>query len=427
MSAVKSSKKKVVGRSKTSSAKQRDLKSSVESGTRFLCRLAEALHVYGTSADRLEEALELCAKRLGLRGQFFAAPTSIQIAIETRNGAIARLIRVDQSELNLDKLDRVDGVMYDLIRGRIGPETGSQKIKEIQESKNRYSEVALIFGFAVSSALVAKLFGGGPLEVLVTTSTALVVGGVSSVVAQYERFRPLANVLAAAIASFLAFALIPSDEEAAYLVTVSSLILLMPGLKVTIAMRELAMQHLTAGTTRMVQALGHLLALALGVAMGKQIASTVALGMVMPFMPAFPEGSTMVAICLTPLSFLVGYQVKVRDLGVVAVGCFLAYFSARWGSLHMGSELGAFMGAAAVGVGANIFARTFGRSSSLMLIPGVTLLVPGSVGFRSVLALLDHDALSGIEAGFAMVLVGTALGSGLIVANIFVPPNPTDS
>jgi uncharacterized membrane protein YjjB (DUF3815 family) len=49
------------------------------------------------------------------------------------------------------------------------------------------------------------------------------------------------------------------------------------------------------------------------------------------------------------------------------------------------------------------------------------LLVPGSVGFRSLHALLQHDVLSGIETGFAMALVAVSLVTGLFLANLVFP------
>ncbi|MFT7618475.1 MAG: uncharacterized membrane protein YjjP (DUF1212 family) [Planctomycetota bacterium] len=397
-------------------------RTSIDTGLRFLCTLAEALHVYGTSADRLEDALHMCAARLGLDAQFFALPTCINVSVNTRRGAESRMIRVEYCELNLDKLDRVDNVMKKLLRGEIGPDTAISKIRDIRAARSCYPDSLRIVGFAIAASLVARLFDGGSREVVLTAITSLLVGATSCFLSGRARFRPLANVFSAALASVVTFSVLKDEVEAAYLTIVASLILLMPGLKVTIAMRELATQHLTAGTTRMVSAIGHLLALALGVAMGKQVAKVLDINVLLPEFWDMPSYSLLLAIGLSPLSFLVDYQVRLRDLPIVAVGCFLAFFSARWGSSYAGPELGAFFGATVVGIASNVFSKTFDRSSSLMLIPGVTLLVPGSVGFRSVLALLDHDALSGVEAGFTMVLVGTALGSGLIVSNIVVTP-----
>jgi uncharacterized membrane protein YjjB (DUF3815 family) len=50
------------------------------------------------------------------------------------------------------------------------------------------------------------------------------------------------------------------------------------------------------------------------------------------------------------------------------------------------------------------------------------LLVPGSIGYRSLAALLHSDVVSGVDAGFSAVLVGVTLAAGLLLANVLVPP-----
>ncbi|MFG0320421.1 MAG: hypothetical protein ACF8XB_24330, partial [Planctomycetota bacterium JB042] len=48
--------------------------------------------------------------------------------------------------------------------------------------------------------------------------------------------------------------------------------------------------------------------------------------------------------------------------------------------------------------------------------------VPGSVGFRSFVAFLADDALSGTETAFRTALVAGALAAGLLVATVVLPP-----
>jgi uncharacterized membrane protein YjjB (DUF3815 family) len=50
------------------------------------------------------------------------------------------------------------------------------------------------------------------------------------------------------------------------------------------------------------------------------------------------------------------------------------------------------------------------------------LLVPGSLGFQSLASLMGHDTLRGIEAAFRMSLVAAALATGLLFANVLLPP-----
>ena len=50
------------------------------------------------------------------------------------------------------------------------------------------------------------------------------------------------------------------------------------------------------------------------------------------------------------------------------------------------------------------------------------LLVPGSLGFQSLSALLANEVVSGMETAFRMALVAVALVTGLLMANVVVGP-----
>lgn len=395
----------------------------LDASIKFLIALARALHRYGTAADRLEETLSHCAQRLEINAEFFASPTSILASFETRRGAVSRMIRVEESELNLAKLSDVDAVLGRIGRGEMGPDAARLELDAIAARREIFGPGARILGFATAAALVARLFDGGWREIVLTVITAIAVGLICHLFSKNVRMRPLAVASAAGLASFSAFSFLPESEpSAAFLVTVSSLILLMPGLKVTIAMRELAMQHLTSGTTRLTAALRTLLALAFGVIAGRQAAAGFDLPDLGLSADPLSPATLWAAVGIFPLALTVDFRARMRDLPAISAGCFVAYFSARYGTERFGPEMGAFLGALAVGITGNLYARIANRPASIVQIPGVTLLVPGSVGFRSVVALLEHDSALGVEFAFTMVIVGTALGSGLIVANVLSPP-----
>ena len=88
----------------------------------------------------------------------------------------------------------------------------------------------------------------------------------------------------------------------------------------------------------------------------------------------------------------------------------------------MGREFAPFLGALAVGVVSNAYARWIDRPASVAQIPGILILVPGSVGYRSLTALLDRQTIEGIDLAFTMTLVATSLVGGLLAANVILPP-----
>ena len=57
----------------------------------------------------------------------------------------------------------------------------------------------------------------------------------------------------------------------------------------------------------------------------------------------------------------------------------------------------------------------------MVMVPGILLLVPGSLGFRGFAALMDAATMQGLEAAVAAVLVAASLVAGLLVAHAVVP------
>jgi len=115
------------------------------------------------------------------------------------------------------------------------------------------------------------------------------------------------------------------------------------------------------------------------------------------------------------------FRARPGDVGSILVAALLAYALARFGSESMGPEIGAALGAFGVGSFSNLIARWRYQPAAISLLPGLLLLVPGSVGFRSLHAMLQNDVLSGIETGFAMALIAISLVTGLSLANLVFP------
>lgn len=80
------------------------------------------------------------------------------------------------------------------------------------------------------------------------------------------------------------------------------------------------------------------------------------------------------------------------------------------------------IGALALGIAANLYARFPHRPQQVVLVPAVILLVPGSMGFRGISSLLDRNMMTGIETTFATFVVAMAIVAGLLIANALVSP-----
>jgi uncharacterized membrane protein YjjB (DUF3815 family) len=205
------------------------------------------------------------------------------------------------------------------------------------------------------------------------------------------------------------------------IVVLASLIVLLPGLTLTVAMNELALGHVVSGSARLTSAIGTFLQLGFGVAVGSRLGSL--LGPALIDAPrSLPEWTIVPALLGTALTLTVLFRARLRHALIILPMTALAYGAARAGTSWSSPEVGAALGSLVLGIAANAVSRWRDVPTAIPLIPGLLLLVPGSLGFRSLQSLLARDVLGGVESAFTMGLVAVGLVSGLLVANLVVTP-----
>ena len=387
--------------------------------------MAHALGTYGASAHKLEEALVTIAEKFGLEGQFFSTPTAVFASLKTPTGRPqTTLIRVHPGQVHLERMVQLDEILVDVAEGKIGAAEGTRRIDAALATPARYSVPLTIASFSVSSACAARFFGGGISEILAALVAGLVIG---LLIVFATRGRDLARLIEFLCGLFISFGAIawsnmvePISPE---ILMLAGLIVLFPGLTLTMSIDELASRHLSSGTARMMSAVTALVSIGFGVALGTRLADmTFAASAPVDTAPALPEWSLYLAIAIAPMALTVLFKARPQDMPVLIVSGLIAYFGARFGAEQLGSELGACVGAGLMGLYSNLYSRVARRPASVPAIVGVMLLVPGSISFRSVSSFLEHDALGGIETAFATLLVAMSLVVGFLLSNVALPP-----
>lgn len=388
----------------------------------FILQLARALHRYGYSSHRLEEVLEHAAIRLGLVGQFFSTPTAIFAAFGPLPEQKSFLLRAEPGEVNLEKLSDLEGVAQNVLHGGGTPAAGLARIREIVAAPRRYRSGLAVLAYGVSASSGAVLLGGGAREAAVSGMIGLLTGLLALLLTRNPRtgrvFEPAAAFTAAFLSGAAAQSLHGLDTAS---VTVASLLVVLPGLTLTLAMMELSSRHLVSGTTRLAGAFMLFLAIGFGVAMGNTVAGSLfgfpAPGVIAPL----PPWTLAAGLLVGPLAFSVLFRAAPRDIPLVLAAGLTGFVGARLGGLLLGPRLGVFVGSLALGVASNLYSRIYRRPPTVTLVPGLILLVPGSIGFRSLLSLMGHEVVPGVETAFRMLLTASALAAGMLLANVVVP------
>ncbi len=393
----------------------------------FALKLGRALQGAGLASYRVEEALSRVSERLGVHGQFFAAPTELMYSFQVGRDEWTYMQRIEPGEVDLGRLARLEALTLDVIRGRTGPEEAGGEVERITSARPTWGPGATLLGCALASGSAAWFFGGGLAEIGLSLLAGLLPGLLGLAFKRWTSAERLAEILGAALVAGLAtLAAARLTPLSAPVVTLAGLIVLLPGLTLTTAVGELARRHLASGTARLSYAGVIFLLLGFGALAGARTGDWLARAL--PGAPlalsgaALPGWSEAAALLVAGLAFGILFQAPRRDVAWITLLCAASYYGGALGDRLGGAEAGAFLGALVAGLGSSVYARALDRPAVVTRVPAMTMLVPGSIGFLSVSSLLVRDVTSGVQTAFQVALVAVALSAGLLTATVLLPP-----
>jgi uncharacterized membrane protein YjjB (DUF3815 family) len=202
----------------------------------------------------------------------------------------------------------------------------------------------------------------------------------------------------------------------------AGLVILLPGLQITVAVNELATQNLASGTARMAGAMTTFLTMIFGVVMGYGMANW--LMRLPPSIELQPLGIEWSIMALLPiaLTFCVLFRSRIRDVPWILLSTTIAFATVKIAGIYLGPMAATWTAALAVGLFSNLFARLRNRPASIMLMPGLLLLVPGSLGFFGLSQIMINDDMAGgIKVVSTMMLIAVSIVAGLLIANALFP------
>jgi uncharacterized membrane protein YjjP (DUF1212 family) len=410
-----------------------DQRADLDDRVRFLTELARRLHLAGVSASRLEGAVRSVALSIGVQAEIWSTPTGLLLSLseaDVLNGTQqTRVLRLEPGDIHLGALTKLDAIAESVVAGEVSLPEAWEAMHALDAPVTTGQQLAGVAAFGLAAASVAGLLRTGWIDVAVAGVIGLIIGWIALLSQTRPHLSAASEALAALVATVLAttFAhfVAPLSLQT---VIVASLIVLMPGLSLTTAVAELASQQLVTGTTRFAGAMTVLLKLTFGSVAASQ--AMLALGWApLPGTPEpLPQQVEFVAAIAAAFSFAVLFRAARRDVILVMASAILGYVLTRAGSVWLGSvATGTFAGAVffsslVIAALANLYGRTRGRPGALVRVPGIMLLVPGSVGFRALGFVMERDYTLGFDTLVAVLSALLALVAGLLFGSLLVPP-----
>ena len=387
----------------------------------LIIELAKTLHTFGTPAHRLECAVTEAGVALGLPVSVFSVPTSLMLSFGDPQQMQTAIVRVEPGFFDLARLGKADKILALILEHKISNDDALVTLKGVQASPTEWGGKSMIFGFCIAGCAAARFFGGGVPEILIAGLAGLVVGFIMLLPVRRPEREPLADLLAAASASFIAWLatlFVPALSPA--VVVLAAIVVLLPGLTTTLAINELATRHLASGSARLMQALMGFLALTIGSLIGEKIATSIPEVHATASTPLEPW-TFIPALLLSGIALTLLFDAKLRDMPWIILSGALGFACARFGGDHFGPELGVTVGAFMVGISGNLYRRIVDAPAATLTVPGMMLLVPGGLGLQSVENLMQTKSTASISLVMTVFTIAGGLVTGLLFANLILP------
>ncbi len=394
---------------------------------KFVIRLGKTMHEYGTPSHRLERLLVDTTELLGLKGAFLISPTAMSFVFwePGADDEFTHIARMNPGGIDLNRLARTHQLAEKVLAGQVSVVEGLEQLNRIHALPDPYPFSVSFIAWGLTSAAFAALCGTGSSDII-----AALLGGWLVFVLVWmasrsprieEMLEPMSALLIAFIASGVAAAGIAINVP---VVVLAGIIAFIPGLSLTLGLRELAARDLMSGTARIMDAVMVMFKLYFGAAFGLALGGL--LWAIEPHtaapVPMAPWANYLAVMALSA-SLLVIFKLRYKDTFWALLAGVIAYWGAAFGNHYFSAGMGGLVGALIVGLYANAYARIKNRPSSIVLLPGIVLLVPGSKVFIGMNSLISgQDMLTNAASGSQVFLSFMAIIAGLIFANVLVPP-----
>lgn len=397
--------------------------------TRFVVKLGRALHECGASSERVERHLNNVTRMLGLNGSFLLAPTTFTCAFwqDDEIDQLVHIERIEPSDHNMGRLWEIDRLVERIAAAELGLAEGLEELKALTIAPPNYSLGMNALAWSLIGGSFAALLSPSALDLITSALLSLLLFFVSHLCGRHAGWKSVVTILVPFVAGVLAGSIAALGIAINIpFVILSAIVVLVPGLALTVSLTEISAGHLISGSSRLVDAGMLLLKLFFGSIGGMALVNFLwqapPNGLIE--LPPLPEWKTWPAVIGLSLGLGVAFNIPQRKMGWGLLSAVIAFSSARSGGAIFGMYAGMFIGALAVGLYSNLFSRITRGPGSILMMQGIILLVPGSRTYMILNHWMSgHEILPGSGGGSQALMVFIALVAGLLFSNALFPTN----
>lgn len=231
-----------------------------------ICTVGTLLLESGAEVRRVEETMVRMATSMqGVQyADSYVTLTGITFSMTIDGKTHTRIARVRNTEVNLDRIDQINNLSRTMCSQPFTVEQVEKELERIQNRK-RYDFLVTMFFGGIGAGAFAIFFDGTVSEMIASFFVGLIIRCTTSFMAKYNLNASLNTMFSAAIAAFLVILIhtfFPSLSVDCMMI--SSLMLLVPGLAITNAIRDTIAGDTLSGLARAADAFLCAISIAVG-------------------------------------------------------------------------------------------------------------------------------------------------------------------
>ncbi len=386
----------------------------------LVINLGYQLAMSGAETFRVEESINLILKTYGLDAEAFAIPNCLTVSIKTDGGKpMTRMRRIGHHGNDLDAVERYTNLSRRICANRPDPVTALQWLEDTNRSRIYYGKSMYLLGNILGASGFAILFGSTYLDSILSGICGLIVGIVGLIMTKLKANQFFQIIIAAFLMSAVAYfgetiGVIYNADT----VIIGALMLLVPGLLFTNAMRDIINGDTNSGMNRIIQ----VFLIAVAIALGTGAAWQSVAGIWQP-----PIGNPIVehnilvqllASAIGCIGFSIIFNIHGPGILLCALGGVIAWgvYSAVIGLGH--SDLaGYFWGAAISSAYAEIMARVRKYPAISYLVVAIFPLIPGASVYYTMNYAVRGEMENFANQGMHTIAIAGIMAVGIILVS----------
>lgn len=378
------------------------------------------LAMCGAETFRVEESILRLMESYGIEAEAFAIPNCLTVSIKTPDGlSLTKMRRIGHHGNDLDSVERYSNLSRKICTQHPEPETAVLWLREADANRKYYGMGIHLFGNFLGACGFAIFYGSSFLDSLLAGICGTVVGCIGLFMDRLKANLFFRTIIAAFLMSLLAYSLASYNiVQNADTVIIGTLMILVPGLLFTNAMRDIIYGDTNSGINRIVQVFLIALAIALGTASAWNVVAF--LGTTPVIIPDISNGiaAQLAGCCIGCIGFSILFNIHGPGGLLCTLGGIIAWSAFCVTLTFGGSDLdGYFFAAIIAALYSEIMARIRKYPAISYLVVSIFPLIPGASVYYTMTYAVCRDMDDFASQGLYTIAIAGCIAVGVLMVS----------